>query len=194
MQTPSRQQMDASQPATSNLDASLEPIREMVQACIQCGTCSGSCPNEFAMDLTPRKMWRLVIMGQSEEIFASRTFTLCSACYTCSLRCPRGLPLTEAMAGLKRIAARENLPPYRRSTLFYKTFMESVRRHGRVREMEFMTLYFSALKNPFIPLQFAPLGLRLMRKGKVRPQLPSKGTGKLDALFRRVAEMEENNP
>ena len=172
------------------LTASLEPIREMVQACIQCGTCSGSCPNEFAMDLTPRRMWRMVIMGQSEKIFESRTFILCSACYSCSLRCPRGLPLTDAMAGLKRIAARENLAPYRRSTLFTKTFLESVRRHGRVREMEFMTLYFSALKNPFIPLQFASLGMRLMRKGKVHPQLPSRGSGKLDALFKRVEELE----
>ena len=174
------------------LAASLTPIREMVQACIQCGTCSGSCPNEFAMDLTPRRMWRLVLMGRGEEIFASRTFILCSACYACALRCPRGLPLTDAMAGLKRIAARENLSAYRRSTLFYRTFLESVRRHGRVREVEFMTLYFSALKNPFTPLRFAPLGMRLMRKGKIHPQLPSKGSGKLEALFQRVAEMEQN--
>jgi len=183
------QNMDSSL-LQDKLTASLEPIREMVQACIQCGTCSGSCPNEFAMDLTPRRMWRMVIMGQSEKIFESRTFILCSACYSCSLRCPRGLPLTDAMAGLKRIAAREKLAPYRRSTLCYKTFLESVRRHGRVREMEFMTLYFSALKNPFIPLQFAPLGMRLMRKGKVHPQLPSRGSGKLDALFKRVEELE----
>ena len=183
------QNMDSSL-LQDKLTASLEPIHEMVQACIQCGTCSGSCPNEFAMDLTPRRMWRMVIMGQSEKIFESRTFILCSACYSCSLRCPRGLPLTDAMAGLKRIAARENLAPYRRSTLFTKTFLESVRRHGRVREMEFMTLYFSALKNPFIPLQFASLGMRLMRKGKVHPQLPSRGSGKLDALFKRGEELE----
>ena len=174
------------------LAASLEAIQKKVQACIQCGTCSGSCPNEFAMDLTPRRMWRLVLMGQSEKIFSSRTFILCSACYTCALRCPRGLPLTEIMAGLKRIAARENLTPYRRSTLFYRSFLESVRRHGRVHEMEFMTLYFSSLKNPFTPLRFAPLGMRLMRKGKIHPQLPSKGSGKLEKLFQRVAEMEKN--
>jgi heterodisulfide reductase subunit C len=163
----------------------------MVQACIQCGTCSGTCPNEFAMDLTPRKMWRLVLMGRSETIFASQTFILCSACYACMLRCPRGLPLTDAMAGLKRIAARCDLGAYRRSTLFYRTFLESVRRHGRVREMEFMTLYFSALKNPLVPLRIAPLGMRLMRKGKIHPQWPSKGSGKLDSMFRRIEEMEK---
>ena len=168
----------------------LAPVREMVQACIQCGTCSGSCPNEFAMDLTPRKMWRLVLLGQKEKIFRSKTFSLCSACYTCTLRCPRGLPLTEAMIALKQIAARENMPNYRRSTLFYEKFMESVRRHGRVREMEFMTLYFTALKNPFIPLQFATLGMRLMSRGKIGLQLPSKGTAPLEPLFKKVRELE----
>jgi len=68
---------------------SLADVRRMLQACIQCGTCSASCPNEFAMDLTPRRLWRLVLMGQTETVLASRTFSLCSACYTCPLRCPR---------------------------------------------------------------------------------------------------------
>ena len=81
----------------------LAPVQEMVRACIQCGTCSGSCPNEFAMDYTPRQLWRMVLMDQTEKIFQSKTFVLCSACYYCTLRCPRGLPLTEAMEALKQI-------------------------------------------------------------------------------------------
>jgi heterodisulfide reductase subunit C len=172
-------------------DAVLARVQEMVQACIQCGTCTGSCPNEFAMDITPRRMWRMVLLGLKEEIFESKTFTLCSACYTCSLRCPRGLPLTEAMSALKQIAAREGLSKYRQSTLFYQSFLESVRRHGRVREMEFMTLYFNRLKNPVLPFRFAPLGLKLMRRGKVHPQIPTKGKGLLDPIFRKAQELEE---
>jgi heterodisulfide reductase subunit C len=168
----------------------LAEVREMVQSCIQCGTCSGSCPNEFAMDKTPRQLWRMVLMNREEEIFQSRTFTLCSACYYCTLRCPRGLPLTEAMAALKQIASARHLPRYRNSTLFYQSFMESVRRHGRVREMEFMTLYFTKLKRPWAPLRFAALGLKLIRKGKLSLQLPSKGRGKLDALFSHAEKME----
>ena len=166
-------------------------VREMVQACIQCGTCTGSCPNEFAMDVTPRRLWRLVLTGQKEEIFQSQTFTLCSSCYYCTLRCPRGLPLTEAMGALKQLAAREGLTRHRQSILFYKSFLESVRRHGRVREMEVMTLYFNAMKNPLLPLRFAALGVKLMLKGKVPLQIPSKGDGALAALFRKAAELEE---
>jgi len=169
----------------------LAPIREMVQACIQCGTCTGSCPNAFAMDSTPRKLWRMVMMGQKDAIFQSKTFSLCSDCYYCTLRCPRGLPLTEAMDSLKQLAAKENLKPYKNSVHFYKNFVDSVRRHGRVREMEFMTLYFLSMKDPFLPLKFAPLGMKLMSKGKVSVQIPSKGQRRLEPLFRKVEELED---
>jgi heterodisulfide reductase subunit C len=172
------------------LENDLEAIREMVQACIQCGTCTASCPNEFAMDLTPRRLWRMVLMNRSEAVFASRTFTLCSNCYTCTLRCPRGLPLTDAMSALKQIASRLNLKKYRASSYFYQAFISSVRRHGRVREIEFMTLYFSRLKNPLLPFRFAPLGMKLLAKGKLPLQMPSKGTGKLEALFTKVEALE----
>lgn len=168
----------------------LAPIQDMVRSCIQCGTCTGSCPNAFAMDHTPRQLWRMVLMEKMDEIFQSKTFALCSSCYYCTLRCPRGLPLTEAMAALKQIAARQRLSKYKQSTLFYKSFMESVRRHGRVREMEFMTLYFAAMKNPILPLRFTPLGIKLMRKGKVSVQIPSKGNGTLNTVFKKVEELE----
>ena len=172
---------------------SLAEIRDMVSACIQCGTCTGSCPNAFAMDLTPRQLWTNVLMGEKETIFHSKTFSLCSVCYYCTLRCPRGLPLTETMSALKQIAAKENLAPYKKSIRFYKSFMESVRRHGRVREMEFMMLYFLSMKNPFMPLQFAPLGMKLMGKGKVSFEIPSKGNGALESIFRKVEELEQNS-
>ena len=172
----------------------LDHVRGMIQACIQCGTCSGSCPNEFAMDHTPRHLWRMVMMGCEAEIFDTQTFALCSSCYTCTLRCPRGLPLTQAMAALKQAAVRQGSPLYRKSALFYQSFLQSVRNHGRVREMEFMTLYFARLGHPLVPFRFASLGIKLMRKGKVGIQIPSSGSGKLAAIFKRAEEMEKKNP
>ncbi len=168
----------------------LAPVRQMIQACIQCGTCSGSCPSAFAMDHTPRAMWRMVMAGKKDEIFKSKTFGLCSSCYYCTLRCPRGLPLTEAMGMLKQIAARENLAEYKKSTLFYKSFMESVRRHGRVRETQMMMTYFLAMKNPVMPFKFASVGMKLMGKGKISLEFPSKGNGALKALFSKARELE----
>jgi heterodisulfide reductase subunit C len=170
----------------------LAAVQEKVLACMQCGTCSGSCANSFAMDLTPRQLWRLAQLGEKEEIFNSKTFYLCSACYYCTLRCPRGLPLTEAMGDLKRLAAAEGINRYKQSANFYRTFMDTVRRYGRVREMEFMNRYFLSMKNPFFPLGYAALGLKLMKKGKVPLEIPKLfGKGRFDRLFAKVEELEE---
>lgn len=171
---------------------SLFEIRKMVNACIQCGTCTGSCPNAFGMDFTPRHLWRLVLMGQKDDIFKSRTFGLCSACYYCTLRCPRGLPLTEAMYALKQIAAREKSEVFKPGLCFYGNFLESVRKHGRVWELEFMSMYFIAVKNPLIPLRYTSLGLRLFWKRKLsfRPNAAGRKMS-LEKLFLKTKELEE---
>ena len=180
-----------SQPHESRHKDLMAHIQEKVQACMQCGTCTGSCANSFAMDLTPRQLWRLAHLGEKEEIFNSKTFYLCSACYYCTLRCPRGLPLTEIMGALKRLAAAEGIEKYKQSSKFYRTFMETVQRYGRVREMEFINRYFLSMKNPFFPLGFASVGMKLMRKGKISRQIPKLfGEGRFDGLFRKVEELE----
>ena len=168
----------------------LAPVREMIQSCIQCGTCTGSCPNAFAMDHTPRQLWRMVMMGQKEEIFHSKTFELCSSCYSCTLRCPRGLPLTDAMHQLKLIAIRDNITEYKENNLFYKSFLGSIIRHGRVNEMNMMTQYFISMTNPIAMLKYAPLGLKLMAKRKIALHLGSKNDRPLDAIFKKVEEVE----
>ena len=169
----------------------LAKIQEMVRACIQCGTCTGSCPNAQSMDYTPRHLWRMVLMGQKDLIFKSKTFAICSSCYFCTLRCPRGLALTEAMSSLKQLAAAENLECFRQSSRFYESFLESVRRHGRVREIEMMNLYFLAMRNPLLPLKYAGLGIKMMKKRKIPLQLPSRGVEALDKIFRKVKELED---
>ena len=169
----------------------LSRIQKMVSACIQCGTCSASCPNEFAMDFTPRRLWRLVLLGKTKDIIGSRTFALCSDCFCCTLRCPRGLPLTETMEALKQMAARENLGPSKDSLKFHKSFIRSVRYHGRVNETELMGLYFAALHRPLIPFKYASLGIRLVFKGKVAWLPPIGRKRPLESVFCKVAELEE---
>ncbi len=177
-------------PTTDDDSTALDHIRSMVSACIQCGTCTGSCPNAPEMDMTPRKMWRLVILGRLSDVMASRTFILCSDCYTCTLRCPRGLPLTAAMEALKGIAFARKEARHRSSRLFYEKFMQTVKRYGRIREMTFMTRYFIAMKSPMVPLRFAPLGLKLIGKGKVEMGFDKSAATPLDALFEKVAALE----
>lgn len=80
---------------------------------------------------------------------------------------------------------------YREGTNFNRSFMDTVRRYGRVREMEFMNRYFILMKSPFVPLQFASLGLKLSSKGKISPEMPKLfGEGRFDAMFRKVEELK----
>lgn len=168
-------------------------LREMVNGCMQCGTCSAGCPNVHSMDISPRAMWRKVVSGQLEEVLASNTYALCSSCYTCTVRCPRGISVTEGMSALKRLSSACGTREQNRKTGFYRVFVDNIRRNGRVRETGLMTEYFMEMKDPLLPLQFAPLGMRMMVAGKIHPLAAShyKGKGKLAPMFAKVAEMEK---
>lgn len=161
-----------------------------IHRCLQCGTCSASCPAAAAMDVTPRIMWRMVHLGMTDEVLQSKTMWLCSLCYQCQVRCPRGIPLTELITSLKELALERGLVSSRESGAFYRSFAHVMRRYGRMREFEFMARYLLAA-NPLKAANFAPLGLTLFRRGKVRPEVPAfGGEGRLDRLFQRVAELE----
>lgn len=83
------------------------PDKERLLSCVQCGSCTASCPTAYAMDYTPRQLWRLIQVGLREEVLLSNSFWLCTACYACNTRCPRGIPTMETMLELKVLAARE---------------------------------------------------------------------------------------
>ena len=81
----------------------VDPL-EKLRRCIQCGTCSATCPTAYAMDYSPRQVWRMVQLGMREEVLNSQTFWLCTTCKACQVRCPRGIDLMEAMISLKEYA------------------------------------------------------------------------------------------
>ena len=85
------------------------PDLSVLRTCIQCGTCSASCPTAYAMDYTPRQLWKLIQLGLKEEVVNSRTFWLCTTCKACTVRCPRGIDLTQTMLMLKEYAVKEAL-------------------------------------------------------------------------------------
>jgi heterodisulfide reductase subunit C len=168
----------------------LAPAREQLRACIQCGTCTASCASAYAMDYTPRQLWRLIQLGLKDEVLNSKALWLCSICYSCTLYCPRGIPLTETIGTLKRLAMHEGIQKHKESRNFYRAVVDTVRSHGRMEEVEVMIRYFLTT-NPLMALNYAPLALTMLSKGKVNLGLPKlAGPGKLDRLFRKVEELE----
>jgi heterodisulfide reductase subunit C len=161
-----------------------------LRTCIQCGTCTASCPSAAHMDITPRQMWRMANLGLEDEVLNSRTIWLCTICYQCQVRCPRGIPLTETITRLKNLAIQKRFEKYKESTRFYQAFSDVMRIYGRMREVEFMARYF-LMTNPFAALGFTGMAVTMLMRGKLKPEVPKLGgEGRLDKLFKRVAELE----
>ncbi|MDC0336140.1 4Fe-4S dicluster domain-containing protein [Pseudodesulfovibrio sp.] len=176
-------------PGGDEYQSVLAELKEAVGACMQCGTCTASCPNGFAMDVTPRRMWRMIQFGMLDQILESRTFWFCSSCYMCTLRCPRGLKLTSAMNALKRLARLDGSRQAKKNIAFYEAFMENVETYGRVQETSLMNGYFLKRKDPTLPLSFLPMAMKMLGKGKIH--LPNgEQRGVLKPLFARAREME----
>lgn len=82
----------------------VEPDWQKLATCMQCGTCSASCPAAELMDYAPRQLWELVRLGLRDQVMNSRTFWLCTQCYACQVRCPRGIHISETMRNLREWA------------------------------------------------------------------------------------------
>ncbi len=103
-----RQVIDATT-LTADFTEQVTPDWEDLFSCMQCGTCTSSCPTAYAMDYTPRQLWQMMRLGMAEEVVNSQTFWLCTACKSCQVRCPRGIPLTDTMILLKEYATRQGI-------------------------------------------------------------------------------------
>jgi len=88
------------------LDKVSEMSGQPITRCDQCGVCSGSCPMVDEMDITPSQMMRKVQLGQ-EEVLGTRAMWLCASCFTCTVRCPRGLDLSKVAEALRQITLRK---------------------------------------------------------------------------------------
>jgi heterodisulfide reductase subunit C len=80
-----------------------------VFACYQCGKCSAGCPLVSVMDLLPNQVIRLAQLGEIEEVLKSNTIWLCASCFTCGVRCPKGVDLAKIMEALRQIILRKNI-------------------------------------------------------------------------------------
>lgn len=82
-------------------------------ACYQCGLCSGVCPwgqvrSPNAPPVSVRHMVRAAQLGLGFDTMpAGAPLWLCTTCRLCEVRCPRGVPVTEVVLGLRELAWRE---------------------------------------------------------------------------------------
>ena len=143
------------------------PGGERIRLCIQCGTCSASCPNANRMDHTPRELIAMARAGLREEVLSSNSMWFCASCYLCTVRCPRDIRPTDLMHALECLAVRERLSNARtRTPTMYRSFSDFVYSIGSVPEVGFMT-WFYFLTNPLRALRMVPLMLSLLTHGRM---------------------------
>jgi heterodisulfide reductase subunit C len=143
------------------------PGCERISSCIQCGTCSGTCPLSIYMDYTPRRIVALVREGFKDDALASKTIWLCASCYSCSVECPEQVHITDLMYTLKREAIREERYPARFPIpVLAREFYALVRRRGRNSEVP-LVLKMALKSNPFLLFTLMKSGWNLFRTGRV---------------------------
>jgi heterodisulfide reductase subunit C2 len=80
---------------------------ETLYKCIQCGTCTGSCPSGRRTALRVRTIIRQVQMGRKEEVLENPALWSCTTCYTCQERCPRDVKVTDVVKIVRNIVFEE---------------------------------------------------------------------------------------
>lgn len=83
-----------------------ELSEQPISLCMQCGTCSASCPNTSQMDLMPRAVMHLAQIGRMDRVLESRTIWTCSSCLQCTVRCPRDIDLARVMEAYRALKLR----------------------------------------------------------------------------------------
>ena len=139
-----------------------------IDQCIQCGTCSSSCPMSVYMDYPPRKIMAMIKNGFKDEALRSFTVWLCSSCYTCQVRCPAKIKITDVMYALKRLAIQEKTYPPRFSIpVLDKEMSKMIASNGRSSEIWLIVNLYLKSRRPWAMLKMAPLGLKLMKTGRM---------------------------
>ncbi len=185
--------MDEKARASSFVDQiSAVPGGEGVRLCIQCGTCTASCPNAEKMQYTPAQLIAMARAGLRKEVLSSNSMWYCLSCYTCTVRCPRGIKYTDLMHILEGMAAREGLSNRRTLTpTMYRSFHDCVYRLGSLSEFRFM-LSFYMRTNPFRAMGMLPVAMALLRRGrltmKVRRMSPE-GTKQFKAILDKAQSL-----
>ncbi len=137
-----------------------------IKKCIQCGTCSSSCPMTDNMDLGPRSLFALIRDGEMDDVMQSNSPWMCVSCYQCTNRCPQEILVTELMYTLKKmISQSKDDIRMNKSRDLYRSFSSSLRLFGRVTDSFVMARY--SMKHPFAGISSLPLAVRLIKKRRL---------------------------
>lgn len=160
-----------------------------IEKCIQCGTCSGSCPLAEQMDFGPRQLFAMAREGDMNEVLHANTMWFCVSCYQCVVKCPRGISITEHMYSLKKMAAAAGIRPPKMLHL-YQSFNMPVEQFGRLTDLTAMAGF--GLRHPVDAAANIMLGAKMALRGRldIRPATLRHPEG-LRRVLEKAKELED---
>jgi quinone-modifying oxidoreductase subunit QmoC len=167
---------------------------EEIKMCMQCGICAGSCPLRHEMDYPPRQIFTLIRAGRRDEVMNSRAIKLCTSCYRCQVRCPRGIPVIDVMHGLAHYGIKKGIIPRKGTAAFGGEFWKMIYNIGRIDEKT-LPLKYNLLEG-LVPgikstLEMAPMGIQMFlhHRMKLLPEKKIKGIKELRKMLDKAEEM-----
>ena len=88
-----------------------QDIGENFQSCMQCGACTGVCPNGEIMTYTPRTVLRNIALDKATNVSVDEASWNCTTCNNCVEICPRGIGLLDLTRSIRRHVADAGLLP-----------------------------------------------------------------------------------
>ncbi|MBI4304140.1 MAG: 4Fe-4S dicluster domain-containing protein [Chloroflexi bacterium] len=168
------------------------PGGEAIRLCIQCGTCTASCPNADRMEHTPSQLIAMARAGLRREVLSSNAMWYCLSCYLCTVRCPRGIKPTELMHAFESLAVSSGLSNRQTMTpAMYQNFSYFVRHTGNLPEAGFMFRYYRST-NPLRALDMLPVAMSLLRHGRLSfgaRKLTPEGAAQLKAILDKAESL-----
>jgi heterodisulfide reductase subunit C len=79
---------------------------ETLALCFQCGTCTGACPSGRRTPYRIRQVVRRSLFGFKQDVISDDTIWMCSTCYECQERCPRGIKIVDIVKIVRNHAAQ----------------------------------------------------------------------------------------
>ena len=157
--------------------------------CYQCKRCSAGCPIIYEMDYTPTQIIQAIRLGMKDLVLKSKTIWLCTSCETCATRCPQDIEITDVMDAARKIAVKEKVAlGVKDIPDFYRSFAQMMKIFGRMYELG-VILSYKLKKKDF--LKDIPLGLKLIKFGKLKLFPDFSMTFKLNKMFSKVKKVEE---
>jgi len=164
------------------------PGGEKLASCIQCGICSGSCTTSVAGEFNPRQVIELIQLGLGHKTLSTPSIWTCVFCRTCAVRCPQGIDIPELMSSLRIMAvSRGALPREDTNLRFHQSFWKILSANGR---LDTFRLY-SKLADMQEIVRSLPLGLTLLRKGKLAFRTPAMAHPEQLSKLTRISKPSE---